>query len=87
MGPRIASVSTMMRSRPDVAIRGLRTRRRVAVPQRGGLGVIVGQCATCDVRFAARLEHRDDVRYLLTVHAELCPGGRRAGEVVWPLTD
>jgi hypothetical protein len=48
--------------------------------------VIVGQCTSCLVRFAAHVEHRADVRYLLTVHTQLCPGGQRSGEVVWPLS-
>jgi hypothetical protein len=44
----------------------------------------VGACGVCGVTFAGTTERAPDVRHVLGVHESLCPGGRRAGEIVTP---
>jgi hypothetical protein len=45
----------------------------------------VGECPTCRVAFAGRRAESVSVGHLLRVHARICPGGDRMGEVVMPL--
>jgi hypothetical protein len=44
----------------------------------------VGACGVCGVTFAGTTERAPDVRQVLGVHEAICPGGRRAGEIVTP---
>jgi hypothetical protein len=44
----------------------------------------VGACGVCGVTFAGTTERAPDVRQVLGVHERICPGGRRAGEIVTP---
>ena len=50
-----------------------------------GRVVIVGRCSACGLAFGARRGQRRQVAHVLGVHEEICPGGDRAGEVVFPL--
>jgi len=38
----------------------------------------------CGVTFAGTARRAPDVRHLLAVHESICPGGRRADEIVTP---
>ena len=44
-----------------------------------------GRCSACGLAFGARRGQRRQVAHVLGVHEEICPGGDRAGEVVFPL--
>jgi hypothetical protein len=44
----------------------------------------VGACGVCGVVFEGTSERALDVRHVLDVHESICPGGRRAGEIVAP---
>jgi hypothetical protein len=44
----------------------------------------VGACGVCGVVFEGTAERARDVRHVLEVHESICPGGRRAGEIVAP---
>jgi hypothetical protein len=44
----------------------------------------VGACGVCGVVFEGTTERAVDVRHVLDVHESICPGGRRAGEIVSP---
>ena len=44
----------------------------------------VGACGVCGVVFEGTAERALDVRHVLDVHESICPGGRRAGEIVAP---
>jgi hypothetical protein len=44
----------------------------------------VGACGVCGVVFEGTAERALDVRHVLEVHQSICPGGRRAGEIVAP---
>jgi hypothetical protein len=44
----------------------------------------IGHCHRCQVQFVARRSDRELTATLLEVHAQICPGGLRAGERVEP---
>jgi hypothetical protein len=70
--------------RPMASTGSGRARARVlarVIPEPRGA---VGACGVCGVVFEGTTERALDVRHVLDVHESICPGGRRAGEIVAP---